>query len=168
MTPRALIDQLAVNAGVFSAVLDDVPHELVVWKPSESDWCLLEIACHLLDEEREDFRARVESTLADPERSLTPVDPQGWVLSRDYAHQNFREVVRSFLDGAASVQWLRSLNQPAWRNTFHHANLGPLSAKLFLENWLAHDYLHLRQINRRKYEHLEARAEHPLDYAGDW
>ena len=46
--------------------------------------------------------------------------------------------------------------------------MGPLSARFFLENWLAHDFLHMRQINRRKYEYLRAHVGNALDYAGDW
>lgn len=43
-----------------------------------------------------------------------------------------------------------------------------MSAKLFLTNWLAHDYLHIRQVNRMRYLYLKTQTGIPLDYAGDY
>jgi hypothetical protein len=43
-----------------------------------------------------------------------------------------------------------------------------MSARLFLHNWLAHDYLHIRQINRLKFAYLKAHSDISLDYAGAW
>lgn len=83
--------------------------------------------------------------------------------------QDFTEALQQFLDArAASLQWLGALEDPSWENSYQHEKMGPLSARFFLENWLAHDHLHLRQINRRKYEYLRAHVTNALDYAGDW
>ena len=38
------------------------------WKPSEGRWSALEVVCHLADEEREDFRVRLDLTLHHPDR----------------------------------------------------------------------------------------------------
>jgi hypothetical protein len=46
--------------------------------------------------------------------------------------------------------------------------LGRLSAGTFLSNWLAHDYLHIRQIIRLKYQYLQRQTRESLDYAGAW
>jgi hypothetical protein len=37
-----------------------------------------------------------------------------------------------------------------------------------ISNWLAHDYLHIRQINRYCYEMLQQNTRQNLKYAGDW
>jgi len=175
MTPTEITTQLSANAGVFRALFSQVEPDMICWKPAPEHWSLLEIACHLADEEREDFRARVESVLRDPEQPLPPSDPKGWVRDRDYAGQEFLAKVDEFLEERAqSIEWLRSLEveggakSPDWANAYQHPKFGPLSAKLFLENWLAHDYLHIRQINRRKYEFHRSVVVHALDYAGDW
>jgi hypothetical protein len=167
--PSNVINQLESNAAVFGALLANVTDDLAVWKPEPNHWCLLEIVCHLVDEEREDFGARVKSTLEDPNQPLISIDPQGWVQSRNYIEQDFHAKAQEFLDArASSLGWLRALERPSWTNAYSHETRGPLSARFFLENWLAHDYLHTRQINRRKYEYLGRHAIGPLDYAGDW
>jgi hypothetical protein len=35
-------------------------------------------------------------------------------------------------------------------------------------NWLAHDYHHIRQVNRRLYEYLQFKSKANLAYAGNW
>jgi hypothetical protein len=168
-SPGTIIQLLAANAAVFRSTLTDVPARMIHWKPDSQDWCLLEIVCHLLDEEREDFRARVMSTLADPTQPWTPIDPQGWVGARRYMEQDFFERLEAFLtERAASINWLHHLDDPAWGHAYEHEVLGTCTAKSMLENWLAHDYLHLRQINRRQYGFLKTHAEADLRYAGDW
>jgi len=43
-----------------------------------------------------------------------------------------------------------------------------MSASLFLSNWLAHDYLHIKQIIALKYKFLEQFSGVSIKYAGDW
>ena len=49
-----------------------------------------------------------------------------------------------------------------------HPQIGAMTAKLVLFNWLAHDYFHFRQITRLKFEYLREVGGEPLDYAGRW
>lgn len=161
--------ELERNADVFRALLSGLSPEQFTWKPAPDKWCLLEVVCHLYDEEREDFRARIKHTLSTPGEPMPPIDPQGWVSSRSYMQQEYQQRLEDLLcERAASVQWLRSLDAPDWELSHAHPKLGQLSAGLFLHNWLAHDYLHLRQINRLKYEYLAANTTVNLNYAGDW
>jgi hypothetical protein len=43
-----------------------------------------------------------------------------------------------------------------------------MTARSFLTNWLAHDYLHLRQILRIKHHYLKTESGESLSYAGAW
>lgn len=42
------------------------------------------------------------------------------------------------------------------------------ASKFFLTNWLTHDYLHMRQIIKLKYDYLEQQSGEMIDYAGTW
>lgn len=169
MKPAELIMALETNLGVFAAQLRGVSGALQVWRPREDHWCLLEIACHLFDEEREDFRARVASVLADPSRRPTQIDPQGWGTERRYMDQDYDAKVEAFLaEREQSLMWLRGVTDAPWDNAYEHPEYGPLSALFFLTNWVAHDYLHLRQITKVKFLYLDAHADATLQYAGEW
>jgi hypothetical protein len=43
-----------------------------------------------------------------------------------------------------------------------------MSAGMLLANWLAHDYLHFRQITKLKYDYIKYRTGEDLAYAGTW
>jgi hypothetical protein len=91
------------------------------------------------------------------------------VKSRDYINQNYEEVLEKFLqERKKSIEWLNSLKGPSWKNEYVHPSFGPMSAEFFLANWLAHDYLHFRQINVLKYKYLLFKTGVNLGYAGDW
>ena len=164
-----IIEDLSRNREVIGSLLTGLSVADYTWKPQADKWNLLEIICHLYDEEREDFRARTKSVLESAGMPLMPIDPVGWVATRNYQAQDFERMIGKWAtERTVSIDWLRSLVHPAWENVHHHPKLGAISAGTFLSNWLAHDYLHIRQIARLKYQHLQYRTGESLDYAGTW
>lgn len=130
---------------------------------------MLEVLCHLVDEEKEDFRTRVEYVLRDPNEQLPMFDPAEWPASRNYMGQDYAAKLAEFLDERAkSIAWLESLSNPQWENAFQHPKFGPMSAEFFLANWLAHDYIHIRQLNRLAFEYLQYQSGKDLSYAGNF
>lgn len=168
-TINTVISGLESNRHTFRGLLENPPGELITWRPAEKKWNLLEIVCHLVDEEVEDFRTRVRTTLIEPDTEPPGIDPEGWVTSRNYASRDYHEMLSLFLEERLdSVQWLRGLDDVNWDNAFHHRIYGPMTAAMFFTNWLAHDYLHIRQILRLKYQYLLQTSEEDLRYAGEW
>ncbi|QNL22918.1 DinB family protein [Hyphobacterium sp. CCMP332] len=164
-----IIEQLDKNQGLFKSLFASISGDLVHWRPSPEKWNLVEIVCHLCDEEREDFRARLESILENPNNPFTPIDPQNWVKERNYDKQDFKLKAKEFLsERKQSIDWLRAIKNPKWTNTYKHPKLGDMSAWYVLNNWLAHDYLHTRQIIRYKYQYIENNYHPDLNYAGNW
>ncbi len=169
MSPDTIIRQLERHRQVFQTLLADRLPPEYTWKLNPDQWCLLEIVNHLRDEEIEDFRTRVQHCL---EKTGTPppIDPEGWVKDRHYLQQDYETVLQAFLQARdESIAWLKDLSHPDWDRGYQHSTMGPLSARFFLTNWLAHDYLHLRQITRLQYDYLQVQQE-PLSikYAGNW
>lgn len=164
-----VIKQLVKNKSVFQNLLKDENEELLVWKQAPEKWSLLEIACHLLDEEIHDFRFRTQWVLEKPNQTPPNIDPVGWVTKHNYINQDYLTIVNTFLDEREiSVTWLKSLNNPNWNLSYEHSKLGTLTAKHFLTNWLAHDYLHMKQILKLKYDYVKYKSGGNLDYAGIW
>ena len=169
MNYPSIINQLEQNKTLFYQLFHGVSTEAYHWKPTPEKWCMLEVICHLYDEEREDFRVRLKSTLETPSQPLPMFDPVAWVKERNYIGQDYDAKVAHFIvERGRSIQWLRSLQHPKWDNAFQHPTLGPLSAHHFLCNWLAHDYLHIRQVTKLKYGYLQMQSGEDLSYAGNW
>lgn len=169
MKTDLIIHHLESNSLVFKTLLEGKEADEYNYRPDKNSWTILEIICHLCDEEREDFRARVKNTLMNPGKQPPPIDPPGWVKSRKYAEQLYGEKLESFMtERKESIKWLKSLSNPSWKNTYTHPTAGIMTAYGLLVNWLAHDYHHIRQINRRMYEYLQKKSGVGLGYAGDW
>ncbi len=164
-----IINQLDSNYKVFENLLSINSSEEIKWKHSEDKWCLLEIVNHLSDEEREDFRARLGKIL-NQDSEWDPIDPEGWVTSRKYMEKEYLQSLKNFLEERKkSIDWLRNLIVNDWNIKAVHSKQGEFAAYEMLCNWLAHDYLHIRQIIRLKYQMLEDSLKPgEVQYAGEW
>ena len=162
--------RMATNAGAVNQFVKHVDIGQAQWKPSAEKWSMIEVMCHLYDEERLDFRRRLELVLEDPTASWPPIDPQGWVSERNYAAQDIVEMRTLFeIERERSIAWLSGLQDPDLEAVHEHPQIGRLSAGSLLASWLAHDYLHIRQLAGLHYGYLAGIAEpHSLSYAGPW
>ena len=169
MTPADIIDQLKLHQNIFIGHFAGISEKEYAWRPRPDHWNLLEIACHLYDEEREDFRTRLQNCLENPGTQPPSINPPEWVKSRKYAERDFAETVSKFIrERRQNIRWLKSLIEPNWANSYQHPHFGELSAGFFLRNWLAHDLLHIRQITRVKYLYLKEFGGFEIEYAGNW
>jgi hypothetical protein len=169
MNNSEIIYNLSLNKNIFHSLLNGIAKEQYTWKPTSEKWSLLEVVAHLFDEEREDFRARLKHTLETSQVPMAGINPSGWVTERKYSEWDYERTLHDFLlERGKSIDWLNSLKNPLWTNTYQHPTLGLLSAQMFLNNWLAHDYLHFRQITKLKYDFLKQSGSTGLEYAGSW
>lgn len=166
---KAIIHQLDRNTPVFFGMFNSVPADVRKWRSAPEKWCALEILCHMYDEEREDFRARLKHTLETPNEPMPPIKPAEWVSERNYIDKNYDEILAGFiLERKQSIAWLNGLQNPNWDIFYNHPKVGPLTARLFIVNWLEHDYLHMRQLLTLKHNYLAQSTGESLKYAGDW
>jgi len=163
------VEEFESNQNIFKNIFNACSDKEVLWREHDGKWNLLEVVCHLYDEERDDFRTRLKSVFDDPDKLFPPIDPVGWVTERKYSEKDFSRMLEKFLfERKESISWLRSLKNPSLENAFMHPKLGPMSGRFILSNWLAHDYLHIRQILRIKYNYLQYTSGQDLSYAGEW
>jgi hypothetical protein len=163
------ISRLSDNREVFESLLSHVTAEQAAWKPSPDKWSMIEVVNHLYDEEREDFRQRLGLTLKDPATPWPRIDPQGWVATREYSARDLVSSLNSFLtEREKSLAWLKELSAPAWQNQ-HERDQGTLSAGDLLASWLAHDFLHIRQLARLQWQYISVMAApYSTEYGGPW
>ena len=96
MDVRQIVARMEENAQVILHLAAGVSQEQARWRPTPDDWSLLEVINHLYDEEREDFRARVDCMLHRPDEEFTPIHPGAWVTERRYNERDLAESL-SFL-----------------------------------------------------------------------
>jgi hypothetical protein len=170
MEAAQLAVRLAANAEIFRHLLANVSAEQSRWRPMTEKWSLLEVINHLGDEEREDFRRRLDLTLHHPGEPWPPIDPPRWAIERSYNTRGLAESLERFLDERAqSVEWLRKLEPGEPDAVYPHPIHGPIPASALIAAWLAHDLIHIRQMTRLHYEYLrDGVGSEALEYAGPW
>ena len=169
MQLEILYQDLARGAEIIRALIMGVTQAEARFKATPESWSVLEVVCHLYDEEREDFRQRLDIILHRPTEKWPPIDPVGWVTTRGYNERNLAETLDSFLaEREKSLTWLKSLSTPNWEAEYI-APFGSIKSGNMLASWVAHDNLHIRQLVELRRGRIESLAE-PFDvrYAGEW
>ncbi len=164
-----LYQELARGAETIRALTVGITQAEAQLKPSPESWSILEIVCHLYDEEREDFRQRLDIILHRPTEEASPIDPAGWVTARKYNERHFANALDKFLaERDKSLIWLKSLSAPNW-DAEYIMPFGSIKAGDMFGAWVAHDTMHIRQLVELKHDKVLNLAE-PYDvrYAGEW
>jgi hypothetical protein len=167
---KALRSELEQNAASISALAAGLSQAEAQQRPAPEAWSLLEVVCHLYDEERDDFRQRLDILLHRPQDEWPPINPQGWVTERSYNQQDFGAMLDKWLaERQKSLAWLDGLSAPDW-DTRHPTPFGfEMAAGDMLSSWVTHDILHLRQIVELRHARVLAiSAPYDIRYAGDW
>jgi len=164
------IARLSANAETIKSLVGNLSDEQIFWKNDLEKWSILQIVFHLRQTERKDFRLRLEKTLRDESEEWTPFVPEETHLAQDVnTGNNLAELLKDFLaEREKSVAWLKTLRNPNFQNAHRH-NESKLSAGDLLASWLAHDFLHIKQIVRLHYDYVNHISQ-PFEtvYAGEW
>ncbi len=166
---ESLYKELEDSTEMIRALLSGVAQEESQVRSAPELWSMLEVICHLYDEEREDFREHVDFILHRQNEEWHEIDPQGWVTARKYNEQGFAGMQdKFFAEREASLRWLRELPHPNWETTYT-SKYGTTRAGEMLACWIAHDNLHIRQLVELRRHRIERLSQpHNLEYAGEW
>jgi len=169
MEPTILIEELASGQEILTGLVAGISQVAAQLKPDVQTRSVLEVVCHLYDEEREDFRVRLDLMLHQPEKPWPPIRPEEWVTERAYNEQDLATMVRKFIEERqASLQWLKKLESPDWEATVP-SPFGAMKPGDILSSWVAHDNLHMRQlVELRRWRIMEMTAPFNIRYAGEW
>ena len=138
--------ELARLSPVLTALLDDLDPALWTQRPAANEWSVVEIVCHLRDEETEDFGARVRVVIAGGDR-FEPIDPERWARERAYAQASPGKALTALLERRAkSLELLAAIEPSALARVVDQPRLGPMSGLDLLAAWVTHDRLHVTQI----------------------
>ena len=164
-----LYQEMINNTGIIRALIANISQEEAQVKPAPEAWSVLEVICHLYDEEREDFREHLDFILHRQNEGWSRIDPQSWVASRKYNEQDFIEMQIKFFDERRkSLNWLIDLSNADWDVTYT-SEYGSVLAGEMLAAWVAHDNLHIRQLVELKRFQIERITQpYAIEYAGDW
>ena len=166
---RTVYQELVQSTEMIRAMIAGIDQEQSQVKPDAKSWSILEVLCHLYDEEREDFREHLDFILHRQKEEYHSIDPQSWVTERKYNQQNFKNAQEKFFaERQTSLEWLKTIADSDWDTTYI-SEYGSVTAGEMLSCWIAHDNLHLRQLVELRRVTIENITKpYPIEYAGDW
>ncbi len=164
-----LYQELQNSTAMLRALSAGITPEAARLKPSAESWSILEVVCHLYDEEREDFREHLDFILHRQNEKWHAIDTEGWVTQRKYNEQDLTEMQKKFFaEREKSFAWLKGLRNPDWEKTYT-TEYRTISAGEMFACWVAHDNLAIRQLVELRRMRIENISKpYKLDYAGDW
>jgi hypothetical protein len=174
---KEIILQLTRNAEVLRVLVQTISDEQAKWKPDPEIWSINEVMEHLYNEERIDFRKHLKEMLSDP--------PQPWGEFRREEYVSVKDcrlALEGFLhEREDSIAWLKvlksleSIRNSGYWDTKSPAPFDPLNGDIILSagdvlvSWVAHDFLHIRQINELLFAwNVKQASPYLVDYAGGW
>lgn len=166
---QTLYQELAQSTKMLQSLLAGISKDEARLKPSKGTWSILEVTCHIYDEEREDFREHLDFILHRQNETWHSIAPQAWVKLRKYNEQDFGKMkAKFFRERTKSLAWLRELKDADWSITYK-SKFGPMRAGDMFASWVAHDNLHIRQLVELRRWHIEKNTRpFKIRYAGDW
>jgi len=164
-----LYQELVNSTEMIRALIKDIDQKQAQGKPDAKSWSILEVICHLYDEEREDFRDHLDFILHRQTEEWHVIDPQSWVTERKYNEQNLNQMKNNLFDERRkSLEWLQGLAGSDW-DIIYTSEYGSMSAGEMLSCWVAHDNLHIRQLVELRRFHIEKITKpYDIQYAGEW
>jgi hypothetical protein len=142
-----LIDILRVDAERWRALATGLDRALLARSPAPGEWSALQCLGHAADTEATVFAARIRA-IRDGRPELPKYDPdtQGTPIGAETDPAAVAErLLAQRRDGLAQ---LAELTEEDLDRTSRHLELGPVTLRELLNEWAAHDLMHLVQAER--------------------
>lgn len=149
MKPAKIITQYAQQADALEQVIAALPAALIAWRPSNTEWSVLEIAGHLADAELL-ASVRIRRILTQDRARFWSYQQEHWAATLGYRQARIETVTTRFvLLRHENAELLPAdATDHAWNHTGFHDEYGTLSLRQLIEGYLEHTAKHLDQIRR--------------------
>lgn len=153
--PASLIAFLkAVPAGLLT-LLKQTDNHKINQRPSDNEWSLAEISCHLRDVDLEVNIPRLSQISRDENPFFPAVITDIWAAERGYNTQDAHQALSDFARNRFQlVNFLEGLTEQEWKRKARHAIFGPTTLREMVGFMLTHDITHVQQF----YKTMEPQA----------
>lgn len=147
LAPAQVAALLGTNLSFLQSELTSSPAALLTWRPGPEEWCVLEVVGHLIETEERGFAGRIRTILAKERPRFQGWDPDAVARERRDVERNPAEVLDEFTRRrTASVALVETLTVDDLDRGGDHPEVGFLTVRDLLHEWVHHDANHLRQL----------------------
>lgn len=147
LTPREIAPVLEAAMSTLRAELGSLPERALTFHPAPGEWCAKEIVGHLIEAERRGFAGRIRTMLVETNPALESWDPDEVARARKDCAQPMAALLAELADlrsQSAALVW--GLHDADLVRAALHPNVGPLSVRDILQEWVHHDRNHIKQV----------------------
>lgn len=142
-----LVDTLKQTPPTLVRLTSDAPQAALDFRHAEGEWTIREILAHLVDDEMYVMRTRLERIIKEERPHLAPHDERAWYASRNTSRDALDELLADFAtQRAASLGIVTMLRDSDWAREGYQPEYGAFTAEKWLEHWVEHDTVHIKQI----------------------
>ena len=145
--PEVHLAILRSTPAVVDSWLREIPEAVLRKKPTEDEWSVLEVLCHLADMENEVFNRQWQQVSADASEPITPPDTSRWAEERGYQWRDLSLALKSFIKARLSSLSLieHLIEKEILHQTVQHSTLSQTKISELIGFVAKHDRIHLRQ-----------------------
>ena len=126
--------------------------------PSDEEWSLNEIICHLRDVDQEVNLGRFEQIKTEENPFIVSVDSDSWNNDRCYNSQDGLQALNEWVQSRTLlIEVIENLPPSVWQRTIRHTIFGPTTVAELVSFIATHDQNHIKQacsvihtLNRKK------------------
>jgi hypothetical protein len=146
-TPVQAARLLAASLTMIKTEVAALPPAVLTYRPAAGEWCVLEVIGHLIETEERGFAGRIRTILAEERPRFSTWDPDAVARARRDDVRDPSELLGEFTARRTeSIALVETLTPADLERGGDHPEVGWLTARDLLHEWIHHDANHLRQI----------------------
>jgi hypothetical protein len=147
LSPSEAAALLVVGRETLRSVFTALPPAFLRWRPGAGEWCALEVLGHLIETEERGFGGRIRAILAEPRPAFSGWDPDGVAQARRDGEAEPAALLAEFLARRdAGIALVETLTAADMARGGDHPEVGFLTTRDLLQEWVFHDANHLQQV----------------------
>ncbi len=129
-------------------ILDELPNEVLYFKPAPEKWSVYEIIIHISDSEANGY-TRCRKIIAESGSKILTYDQDKWAENLNYTKQSLDNALDLFrMLRITTFIMLKSIGNDKWENFVVHPDNGKMTLDDWLNLYVNHVNIHVKQIKR--------------------
>ncbi len=147
LTPTQGAALLRAGLTTMQALVQNAPATLLTWQPAPGEWCILEVIGHLVETEERGFGGRIRALMTEERPQFSGWDPDAVATARADVTRDPAAVLSEFTARREdNIAMLEGLSPELLERGGDHPQVGELTGRDLLQEWVYHDGNHLRQM----------------------
>ena len=152
MDTQDLLARYSIGHELLTRQLEQIPEEVIHFKPAPDEWSVAEIIVHLADSEAHGF-VRAKKIIAECGGRVSVYNQQIWAESLFYDRMDYKDALELIrILRKSLVELLKLIPEETWHNYIFHPETGKITLLDWIQLYIDHIDIHVQQMHRNLYD----------------